>query len=103
MENAIPPEEHAAASDVSPVPMEPSATRKIRERVWIETKSMIGSEEEDAECYRRFLEENPIITTVRYPLILKRLKQVGTDRRDPKGHFFRIARNDVGCRCTHFW
>ncbi len=50
MENAIPPEERAAASDVSPVPMEPSATREIRERVWLEMKYMIGSEEEDAEC-----------------------------------------------------
>ncbi len=66
-----PPEERAAASDIPPVPMEPAAARKMRERVLLETKCMIGSVEKNAERYERFLEENPIITADPYPPILK--------------------------------
>ncbi len=67
MENPIPPEERAAASDVPPVPMEPACACEIRECVWLEPNDMIGPMEENAERYNRFMEENPIITTKRYP------------------------------------
>ncbi len=67
MEHPIPPEERAAAPDVPPVPMESTAARKICARVWLETKYMIGSEEEDDESCKRFMEETPITMTDRYP------------------------------------
>ncbi len=47
--------------------MEMTAAYGIRERVWLQTKYMIGSEEENAERYKRFLAENPITMTDRYP------------------------------------
>ncbi len=75
--------------------MEPAAACKIRERVWLETKYMLKSEEEKAKCYKRFLEENPISTTGRYPPVLERLK-VAADRWNPRDHFVQIARIDQG-------
>ncbi len=81
MEHPIPPEGRAAASDVPPVLMELTAACEIRERVWLDAKYMIGSEEEDDERCKRFLAENPISTTDRYPPILKRLKKLGHQRR----------------------
>ncbi len=53
--------------------MELAAAREICERVWLEIKYMIGSEVEDAERYKRFMEENPIIMTGRYPTFLRLL------------------------------
>ncbi len=65
--------------------MEPAAVR--------ETNFMIGSADGNAENYKRFLEENPIMPT--YPPNLKRLKEV-TDRWDPRDHFVQIAHIDRG-------
>ncbi len=76
MENPIPPEERAAAFDVPPAPMEPARACEIRERIWLETNYMIGPVEENAERYKRFMEENPIITTKRYPPTLNDTKKL---------------------------